>query len=681
MVDRHIQAFIIEANELLTDLESSLLSLEEDTENSELIGKIFRALHTIKGSGGMFGFDEIAMFLHDIETVYDYVRNGEMPVTKELINLTLKAKDQIALMLEERDGEKRSDDEVGKEIISTFKSYVSQLKKEMPDESAHIKVEHPVPADALKSYKISFQPDKEIFMSGTNPVKLIEELKTLGVLTYTVKTSGIPSLDKIQPELCYFGFTIILNSHSHIDDIKDVFIFVEDRCTLAIDVIDDTGNITNDNVSILAGNLDGNKEINAETIKQIIKEEKQAKAGKEPAKHAEDRVKDEHLTSLRVSAEKLDYLVNLVSELVIVQARLSQTVATLRNTELYTISEEVERLTWELRDSAMNIRMLPIGTTFSKFKRLVRDLSIELGKEVELTTEGAETELDKTVIERLNDPLVHIIRNSIDHGIEAPDVRQNNDKARTGNIKLSAEQAGGYVLVRIIDDGKGIDKEAVRGKAVSLGLIPPDVEMKDSELFSLIFHPGFSTAQKITNVSGRGVGMDVVRQAIESLRGNVEVDSKEGEGTTITLKLPLTLAIIDGLLVKIGDDHFILPLSIVEECIEITRSKLENLHGRNIIDVRGEIIPFIKLREKFDTEGEAPEIQQIVIADVKNQRLGFMVDNVVGQHQTVLKNLGKAFKEVEGISGATILGDGNVALIIDILKMAELEEIDNFQQG
>lgn len=680
MVDRHIQAFIIEANELLTDLESSLLSLEEDTENSELIGKIFRALHTIKGSGGMFGFDEIAMFLHDVETVYDYVRNGEMPVTKELINLTLKAKDQIALMLEEHDGEKRSDDEVGKEIISTFKTYVSELKKGTQETETHAKTEHPVPADALKSYKISFQPDKEIFMSGTNPIKLIEELKTLGVLTYTVKTDGIPPLDTIQPELCYFGFTIILNSHSHIDDIKDVFIFVEDRCTLTIDIIDETGNITNDHVAMLAGNLDGNKEISADTIKQIIKEEKQAKAGKDTSKHSDERIKDEHLSSLRVSAEKLDYLVNLVSELVIVQARLSQTVATLKNAELYNISEEVERLTWELRDSAMNIRMLPIGTTFSKFKRLVRDLSIELGKEVELTTEGAETELDKTVIERLNDPLVHIIRNSIDHGVEAPDIRESNNKPRVGNIKLSAEQAGGYVLVKIKDDGKGIDKEAVRGKAVSLGLIPADVEIKDSELFSLIFHPGFSTAKKITNVSGRGVGMDVVRQAIESLRGNVEVDSKEGEGTTITLKLPLTLAIIDGLLVKIGDDLFILPLSIVEECIEITKSKLENLHGRNIIDVRGEIIPFIKLRNKFDIEGEPPEIQQIVIADVKNQRLGFMVDNVVGQHQTVLKNLGKAFKDVEGISGATILGDGNVALIIDILKMAELEETDNFKQ-
>ncbi|MDP4115206.1 MAG: chemotaxis protein CheA [Bacteroidota bacterium] len=679
MIDRHIQAFIIEANELLTDLENSLLSLEEDTTNNELIGKIFRALHTIKGSGGMFGFDEIAMFLHDIETVYDYVRNGEMPVTKELIDLTLKAKDQIALMLEEHDGVKRTDDDLGKKIIMTFKSYVSELKKEKTEAPADVKIEHAVPGDIQRTYKVTFQPDKEIFMSGTNPIKLIEELKTLGELTYSVKTSEIPPLDTIQPELCYAGFNIIINSHSQLDDIKDVFIFVEDRCTLNIEILDETGHITNANLALISEKIDGNQELNADTINKIIKEDKQLKANNGTARHLDDKSKDEHLSSLRVSAEKLDYLVNLVSELVIVQARLSQTVTKLNNTDLYTISEEVERLTWELRDSALNIRMLPIGTTFSKFKRLVRDLSAELGKEVELTTEGAETELDKTVIERLNDPLVHIIRNSIDHGVESPDIRTKNNKPRVGNIQLSAEQSGGYVLVRIKDDGKGIDKDAVREKAISLGLISPDVELKDSELFALIFHPGFSTAKKVTNVSGRGVGMDVVRQAIETLRGNVEVDSKPGEGTVITLKLPLTLAIIDGLLVKIGSDMFVLPLSIVEECIEISKEKLNDLHGRNIIDVRGEIIPFIKLREKFDITEDSPDIQQIVIAGVKNQRLGFMVDSVVGQHQTVLKNLGKAFKDVEGISGATILGDGNVALIIDINKMAEIEEADNLK--
>lgn len=677
MIDQHRQAFIIEANELLSDLESSLLSLEEDKSNTELIGKIFRALHTVKGSGGMFGFDEIAMFTHDIETVYDYVRNGEMEVTKDLIDLTLKAKDQISLMLDEEEGVKKTDDAVGREIIVKFKAYVGELKSEAAAVQKSAKTLHEEPQENAKTYKISFKPDKEIFMSGTNPIKLINELKTLGELNYSIITAEIPPLDTIQAELCYVSFNIVMTTNRHLDDLQDVFIFVEDRCTLNIETLDETGSITKDNLALITDKMSENEEVSSATVHEIIKEDKQQKSIKDAAKHTEERTKDEHLSSLRVSSEKLDYLVNLVGELVIVQARLSQTALKANSTELYSISEEVERLTWELRDSALNIRMLPIGTTFSKFKRLVRDLSTELGKEVELTTEGAETELDKTVIERLNDPLIHIIRNCIDHGVESPEERERNNKPRIGSVHLSAEQSGGYVLVKIKDDGAGINKEAVKEKAIKLGLIQADVEIKDSELFAMIFHPGFSTAKKVTNVSGRGVGMDVVRQAIESLRGNVEVESVQGEGTIITLKLPLTLAIIDGLLVQIGNDMFILPLAIVEECIEISKTQIEDNHGRNIIDIRGEIIPYIKLREKFEILEEPPEIQQIVIVDIKNQRLGFMVDFVIGQHQTVLKNLGKVFKDVEGISGATILGDGDVALIIDINKLAELEEIEN----
>jgi two-component system chemotaxis sensor kinase CheA len=371
-------------------------------------------------------------------------------------------------------------------------------------------------------------------------------------------------------------------------------------------------------------------------------------------------------TSIRVPADKLDALVNLVGELVTVQARLSQTALSKRDADLVNIAEEVERLSAELRDNALNIRMLPIGSTFSKFKRLVRDLSNELGKEMELTTEGAETELDKTVIERLNDPLVHLIRNSIDHGIEGPEERMAAGKPRSGKVHLTAVHSGDSVLISIIDDGAGLDKEAIRAKAVERGLIQPNAELSDKEIFSQIFAPGFSTAKKVTSVSGRGVGMDVVKRAIDALRGSIDITSVRGTGTTITVRIPLTLAIIESLLVKIGPDCFVLPLSLVNECVELTKKQVEESCGRNLANVRGHLVPYVPLRRHFAMPGDAPAIQQIVITEVDGFRIGFVVDHVIGEHQTVIKSLGRAYKNVEGVSGATILGDGSVALILDI---------------
>ncbi|HKZ18400.1 MAG TPA: chemotaxis protein CheA, partial [Geobacteraceae bacterium] len=333
--------------------------------------------------------------------------------------------------------------------------------------------------------------------------------------------------------------------------------------------------------------------------------------------------------------------------------------------------EEVERLTQELRDGTLNIRMMPIGATFSKFKRLVRDLSVDLGKEVELITEGASTELDKTVIERLNDPLVHIIRNSIDHGIESPDARERSGKARQGTVRLTAEHAGECVLITIEDDGAGLDREAIRSKAVEKRLIAENAELSDKELFALIFAAGFSTAKKITGVSGRGVGMDVVMQSIEALRGAIEISSRKGEGTIITIRLPLTLAIIESLLVKIGDESFVIPLSFVEECIELTREDRDRSHGKKLANVRGHLVPYVPLQERFALPGEAPDIQQVVITSVYGERVGLLVNTVVGEHQTVIKSLGRAYRNVRGVSGATILGDGTVALILDIPQLVK----------
>jgi two-component system chemotaxis sensor kinase CheA len=383
-------------------------------------------------------------------------------------------------------------------------------------------------------------------------------------------------------------------------------------------------------------------------------------------------------TSIRVPSAKLDALVDLVSELVTIQAGLSQTAESRNDSELLMIAEEVERLTSELRDNTMGIRMLDIGTLFSKFKRLVRDLSTQIGKKIDITTEGEETELDKTVIEQLNDPLLHLIRNSIDHGIESAEDRVAAGKPEKGAIRLTASQAGSDVLIRLSDDGKGLDCEAIKRKARERGFMGATEELPESKLYEFLFMPGFSTAPVVTNLSGRGVGLDVVKRSLGNLRGTLDLESKKGEGTTFTMKLPLTLAIIDGLLVIIGNQYFVLPLVSVVECVELTRNDIEEGHGRRVANVRGELIPYVNLKDRFMISGERLNIEQIVITGSNEKRVGFVVDKVVGKHQTVIKALGRVYRDIEGVSGATILGDGTVALILDIpnlIKGVEKEEI------
>ena len=373
--------------------------------------------------------------------------------------------------------------------------------------------------------------------------------------------------------------------------------------------------------------------------------------------------------SLRVAADKLDTLVDLVGELVIVQAQISQIVSDRNDPMLTALAEQLERLSADLRDSTLGIRMLPIGSAFSKFRRLVRDLSSELGKDIELVTRGEETELDKTVLERLGDPLVHLLRNSIDHGIDMPEERKAAGKRPQGLILLEAEHSGSEVLIRITDDGKGMDPAVIRKKAVEKGLITPEAELSDKEALKLIFLPGFSTAAKVTSISGRGVGMDVVHRAIDSLRGAIEISSELGHGTTITIRLPLTLAIIEGLQVQVGDGFYVIPLTLVEECVELHQKDVDPAGRKRMINLRGELVPYISLRSWFDIDGAAPEIEQIVITGVEGRRMGIAVDNVIGEHQTVIKSLGRVYRDVEGISGATIKGDGSLALILDVPRL------------
>ena len=691
MMDKHIAAYKEEAYELLADLESSLMELEESPDDTELIGRVFRAMHTIKGSGAMFGFDDIAAFTHEVETAFDKVRNGTVRVTSGLIDVTLRARDQIRSMLDASETADGADKAEADEIIATLRKLVASgdvsPEAETPPVPKNVKKE-PAEATGPVTYRIRFRPDREIFSTGTNPLPLLQELREMGDCRVIAHTDAVPMLEEIDPEGCYTCWDIILTTDKGTNAVRDVFIFIEDGCSLNIDEIDKEG-LSNEEAHKRLGDiliergdlseqdlrkaLGKQRRIGELLVEEGVVDERQIESALAEQKHVkearEKRQVAEASQTIRVPSDRLDALVNLVGELVTVQARLSQTSASSSDAGLLSIAEEVERLTGELRDNTMSLRMLPIGTTFSKFRRLVRDLSAELGREVEMTTDGAETELDKTVIEKLNDPLVHLIRNSIDHGIEPPDLREAADKPRKGTIHLSAEHSGANVLIRIQDDGAGLDAGAIRTKAVERGLIAPDAELPEKEIFSLILAPGFSTAKKVTSVSGRGVGMDVVKKAIDSLRGTIDISSTRGMGTTMTLRLPLTLAIIEGLLVEIGTEFFIFPLSAVEECVELTATDSAMSSGGHLAHVRGQIVPYIRLREQFSIGGSRPPIEQIVIVGLDGQRVGFVVDNVVGEHQTVIKTLGKVYQDIEGISGATILGDGTVALILDIPKL------------
>ena len=678
-MDAQRETFKEEAYELLAELETSLLELEEHPDDIEQIGRVFRAMHTIKGSGAMFGFDNIAAFTHNIESVFDLVREGKINVTKELVDLTLSARDHIKDMLDLSDTDETADE------MTEYK-ITSELRKLLPSpELISGGVEKKAEVDAEKlTYRIRFRPEPDIFASGTNPVLLLNELREMGECIVTAHTADLPRLNEMNPEACYIFWDITLTTVHNRNAIKDVFIFVEDDCELTIEQVeteeDDLpklgeilvkrGDISKDELSEA---LDGQSRLGEILIEKKVATQAAIKSALGEQKHVRKKVGQKKeaaaVSSIRVPADKLDQLVDLVGELVTVQASLSQKSVSQVDPDLVTIAEEVERLTSGLRDNAMSIRMLQIGTTFSNFKRLVRDLSDDLGKSIELSTDGGETELDKTVIERLKDPLVHIIRNSIDHGIELPEIRKQSGKPEAGVIHLSAKHSGANVLITISDDGKGLSARALREKAESKGLISADDELSGNEIFNLIFAPGFSTAEKVTDVSGRGVGMDVVKRSIEELRGNIDINSVEGQGTTITLKLPLTLAIIDGLLVTIGKGHFVLPLSSVEECVELTREDTGLDNERHILNVRGEIVPYIPLRDEYEIEEKRPDIEQVVIMETNGKRVGFVVDEVIGGHQTVIKNLSSVFKDARDISGATILGDGTVALIVDVNKI------------
>ncbi len=667
-----IQTFLLEADDLLTTIEQITLDLDGATVDTDTVNQLFRAFHTIKGSGAMFGFDAVASFTHHVETALDLVREGKLPLSPLLITCVLGAKDQIKALLDEAQGGPVAPSGACDKIIATL----AGLSPANANHDNHTKpsLTAPIPpGEAMQSWEIHFQPNAELLVCGTNPIALLDELRALGDCAVHACTEQIPSLDEFIPDRCYFSWDITLRTSADFNTIKDVFIFVEDGSTLSITpTTPSADNISPPPVSV--AKPPSNAKPESASVPAATRASAPAQVTAASDAKAVTRKPVAADSTIRVPSEKLDRLVNLVGELVMNQSRLSQVAARLDTAELNSPVESIERLINELRDNVLGIRMMPIGSTFSRFKRLVHDLSAELGKEIDLVTEGAETEVDKTVLDRLGDPLIHLIRNSLDHGIEAADTREKLGKSRRGTLRLAAAHTGSNVVITIQDDGKGIDRDAIRRKGVEKGLVGADAVLSDREVFGLIFLPGFSTAKQITSVSGRGVGMDVVKRQIDTLRGSVAVASAVGHGTTITLTLPLTLAIVDGLVVAVGDDQFVIPTSVVMENLEITRAERNAFNGRHAVAVRGELVPYIRLREVFTMPEGEPDLEKVVVVQHAGERVGLVVDRVLGSHQTVIQPLGRFYRDISILSGATIMGDGRVALILDVAGLVRLTE-------
>lgn len=719
-----------EAADLLVELEASLLELEQRPEDGPAIDRVFRAMHTLKGSGATSGFADLATFLHHVEDVFNAAREGRVSITAPLVNATLEIRDAIERYLASEPADAAA-------VLAAAAAPLAVLRGFLPQSA--------VRADAARAnspkatgetvYAIRFRPHPDFFRRGSDPGMFLDDLRALGPCDITCVADGLPPLAHLDAEACYLRWEIGLRTAADQQTVRDVFAFVEDACDLEIKIgsnqapapaqwrlrfrstaeavatpglmasiwrgLDELG--TYQVIAAPAGDLvsaigDWELELRAAAsadqitgvflfafdaqpvVERVGDDATQASAPPVDHPPAPSARGPESMAAgpaartalaqdlLRVPAEKLDRLVNLVGELVMLRAQVTDACAQLPQVPpvLRGAAEGLDRLSTELREVALNVRMMPVRDTFGKFKRLVRDLSQDLGKEVELVVEGEETEMDKSMLDQLNEPLVHLVRNSLDHGIEGPDTREQAGKPRRGRLRLAAEQRGDRVWVTVADDGRGLNAEAIRQKAVARGLISPDARMSESELYQLVFLPGFSTAATISQTSGRGVGMDVVKKRIELMRGTVTLHSVPGRGAEVRLSLPLTLAIIEGLMIGVGTERYVLPLSFVREIIERPRISRDHRSSVNLVELRGRAVPYVSLRESFRLPPADAAVQRIVVIDVDGSLVGVAVDEVFGSHQTVLKPLGWLGKHVNIFSGATITGDGRVALIIDV---------------
>ncbi|MCJ8509285.1 chemotaxis protein CheA [Rhizobium lemnae] len=649
-----IAVFRTEAAELLEQIETGLLDLNHDLANKDQVDAVFRGLHTLKGSGAMFGFEALAAFTHHCESAFDQVRKGMVPATHDLVSAVLNATDHMRALIEVPAGDHDASSE---NLLSALRLAVEHAGN--PDAKAAAKSET---KPDLTHYRLHFSLPRNAMVNGTNPLPLLDELRDLGECIVEVDKHELPALDDLNPRDLYLSWTVDLKTTQPRSAIDDVFIFVMDEMELRLEVMGD------EKVAVKTAEpipeAQSSQAKTAEVASAPLRQDHAA-----PAKAVSQPIEAKQTKSnenVRVPAERLDELMDRVGELVIAQSRLSQLAGSSGDLQLRAVSEDVERLSGELRDTMMVLRMVPVAQLFGRFRRLVHDLAIETGKTIELITEGETTEVDKSVVERLADPLVHLVRNSCDHGLETPEERRAVGKDPVGRIYLSARQAAGEVIITIKDDGRGINRERVRAKAEASGIIAANTVLADQDLLQLIFQPGFSTAQQVTNLSGRGVGMDVVKRTIDALRGSIDVTSHNGSGSEISLAIPLTLAIIDGLLVRIGVGRYVIPLSAVEECLELSPEEDMRSRGRSFISLRDSLVPFIRLRDLFNTNTTPDPFQKVVVISTGAERVGLVVDQIIGDHQTVIKGMSKLHHDVATFSGATILGDGGVALILDV---------------
>ena len=688
-LDQVLQTFIVEARELLEDMEAALLRVADEADPRESINAIFRAAHTIKGSSGLFGLDAIVAFTHVAESVLDRVRDGAVTLDESLVALMLASGDYIGRMVDtvERaqvQGDPHADPE-GVALLARLQAYLGARDPFAADAPAS-----PVQAPggpARWHLSLRFGPD--VLRNGMDPLSFIRYLATLGEIEHVVTLpDAVPALEALDPEGCCLGFEIAFVTAVDKATIENVFEFVIDDCSLRIvppgsqvaryiDLIQSLpegpsrlGEILVRCGSVTEHELEAALRLQAESaperrIGAILAEQGTvAPQVVEAALVRQRQPKEARGTesqSVRVDADKLDRLINLVGELIIATAGAGLVAKRTRNLELMERNSTLADLVEQVRDSALQLRMVKIGATFNRFKRVVHDVARELGKDIELAVSGEDTELDKTVVEKIGDPLMHLVRNAIDHGIDSPERRAARGKPATGTVSLNAFHDSGSIVIQVGDDGGGLDRDRILAKGLERGLVEPGRAMSDAEVYALIFEPGFSTAEQITNLSGRGVGMDVVRRNIEALRGNVAIASEPGRGTTVTVRLPLTLAIINGFQVGVGKSVFVVPMDMVDECIEFSGETRQDY-----TDLRGQVLPFIRLRDLFDVPDRPAARQNIVVVKHAGQKFGLVVDALMGEAQTVIKPLSRMFAQVRGISGSSILGSGDVALILDV---------------
>ena len=652
-----------EAIELIEAMEKSLLLMESNFDDPALIEEVFRNMHNLKGNSSMFGFKIIADFTHNLESVYDLVRSGEMKITKQILNTTFSALDHLSLLVNNESSLNEKDkivhQQLSEKVIEIIKS-INKGTKNNDTSTVHDETPVAVAGSELKTWHINFSPDKNFFLNGSNPLNIINELQQFGHCNIIVNTKNIPPIEDCDADSCYTSWDIYLSTVAGAEHIREAFSFAEGRCKLTIDEVEENYFTAGTPVQVQSAPDKTNHMQESKTDRSVLNDIIE-KSGFN---------KKQVISSIRVPSARLDNLMSLVSELMTLQAKLGTLTEQNPQSELLGVTENLEKISTRLRDNAFSMCLIPIENMVTPFHRLVRDLASELNKEIEFITEGTETELDKNIMEGLSDPIMHLLRNSIDHGIEDPAARIKSGKSKTGKIVLKAFCAGTNVYIEIQDDGKGINIEKIKNKAIEKGIIENNNTLSDKEILNLIFLPGFSTAEQVSGVSGRGVGMDVVKRKIADIRGQIKINSEVNKGTTITIKLPITVSIIDGLMVKINDSDFVIPLSAVERCYELPSVKELNKFN-NLIVLDGEQIPFVSLSEEFDgIENFAPG-QEIVIVYYDENKVGLIVDRIVGKFQAVLKPLGRYFLHMDNISGATILGDGKIALVLDTNNVTE----------